>query len=210
MAVDSENKNMISLTKEVYGKNNASKILDEEFTEFVLKTQNYKEFFELYNSFFYDISEDIHKSFLHESTNYLDSPFVLEKQQVKNTLESQLVDLQNQIDSIERHHPYYKNSSVISNISNKPNNQTPMSGDRYLMQSGRKRLIGNDEIYNILKSRLKTTKPDSEFIIFIPEEGLNGIEDGPPITNNSEIFVENNVINTYTNPTNDGITATYG
>ena len=57
MAVDSENKNMISLTKEVYGKNNASKILDEEFTEFVLKTQNYKEFFELYNSFFYDISE---------------------------------------------------------------------------------------------------------------------------------------------------------
>ena len=73
-----------------------------------------------------------------------------------------------------------------------------MSGDRYLIQSGRKRIIGNDEIYNVLKTRLKTTKPDSEFIIFIPGSGLNGIENGPPITSTNEIFVENSVINTYT------------
>lgn len=197
-SIDLKNSNIISLTKEIYGKNNAYKALDEEFTEFIPKIKNYKEFFELYNSFFYDISEDIHRSFLHESTNYLDSPFVLKQQQAVNALEEQLFDLQNQIDSIERHHPYYKNSSIISDISNKPDNQTPMSGDRYLMQSGRKRLISSDEIYNVLKTRLKTTKPDSEFIIFIPGSGLNGIENGPPITNTNEIFIENSVINTYT------------
>ena len=193
-----DNINVFSLTKEIYGKTNAKNALDDEFSEFLLKTKDYLEFFELYNSFFYDIPKSIHKSLLYESVNYLGHPFISEKQLTVNALEKQVVDIQDQLNSIERHHPYYKNSSIISDNSNKPDNQNPMSGDRYLMQSGRKRIIGNDEIYNVLKTRLKTTKPDSEFIIFIPGSGLNGIENGPPITSTNEIFVENSVINTYT------------
>ena len=67
-----------------------------------------------------------------------------------------------------------------------------------VLQSNRKRLIEYYNIYNTIKARSKTNKPDSEFIIFIPGSGLNGIENGPPITNTNEIFIENSVINTYT------------
>ena len=191
------NKNNISLSKTVYGKTNAKKALDEEFTEFLPQTKNYKEFFDLYDSFFYDIPKPTHESFMYESNNYLDYPYSAGNGKIVEELEEQLANLQQQIDSIERHHPFIPNGSVLADNSNKPNSNTPMSGDRYLLQSNRKRLISGNEIYKLLKTRLKVTKPDSEFIIFIPDGGLDEITDGPPITTPDEIFVGIEIINSY-------------
>lgn len=189
--------NNISLSKTVYGKTNAKKTLDEEFTEFLSQTKNYKEFFDLYDSFFYDIPKSTHESFLYESNNYLDEPYSSGNDRIIEELEEQLTLLQQQIDSIERHHPLFPNGIVLADKSNKPNSTTPMSGNRYLLQSNRKRLIINDEIYKLIKTRLKINKPDSEFIVFIPGEGLDEILDGPPITTPDEIFIGNEIINSY-------------
>ena len=68
--------NNISLSKTVYGKTNAKKTLDEEFTEFLSQTKNYKEFFNLYDSFFYDIPKSTHESFLYESNKPLANTIV--------------------------------------------------------------------------------------------------------------------------------------
>lgn len=189
--------NNISLSKTVYGKTNAKKTLDEEFTEFLSQTKNYKEFFDLYDSFFYDIPKSTHESFLYESNNYLDYPYSSGNDRIIEELEEQLTLLQQQIDLIERHHPLFPNGIVLADKSNKPNSTTPMSGNRYLLQSNRKRLIISDEIYKLIKTRLKINKPDSEFIVFIPGEGLDEILDGPPITTPDEIFIGNEIINSY-------------
>ena len=182
--------NDITLSKTVYGKTNAKKILDEEFTEFLLQTKNYKEFFDLYDSFFYDIPKSTHESFIYESKNYLGYPFSVGKGEIVEELEKQLSFIQEQIDSIERHHPLFPNGSVIASTNSSDNR-------KYLLQSNRKRLIINTEIFYLIKTRLKITKPNSEFIIFIPSEGINEILDGPSITNPDEIFVGNEIINTY-------------
>jgi len=182
--------NDITLSKTVYGKTNAKKILDEEFTEFLLQTKNYKEFFDLYDSFFYDIPKSTHESFIHESKNYLGYPFSVGKGEIVKELEEQLNNLQQQIDSIERHHPLIPNGSVLGSRDLYDNR-------KYLLQSNRKRLIKDTEIFYLIKTRFKITKSNNEFIIFIPGNGLNEILDGPPITTPDEIFVGNDIINTY-------------
>ena len=182
--------NDITLSKTVYGKTNAKKILDEEFTEFLLQTKNYKEFFDLYDSFFYDIPKSTHESFIHESKNYLGYPFSVGKGEIVKELEEQLNNLQQQIDSIERHHPLIPNGSVLGSRDSSDNR-------KYLLQSNRKRLIKGTEIFYLIKTRFKITKSNNEFIIFIPGSGLNEILDGPPITTPDEIFVGNDIINTY-------------
>ena len=182
--------NDITLSKTVYGKTNAKKILDEEFTEFLLQTKNYKEFFDLYDSLFYDIPKSTHESFIHESKNYLGYPFSVGKGEIVKELEEQLNNLQQQIDSIERHHPLIPNGSVLGSRDLYDNR-------KYLLQSNRKRLIKDTEIFYLIKTRFKITKSNNEFIIFIPGNGLNEILDGPPITTPDEIFVGNDIINTY-------------
>lgn len=182
--------NDITLSKTVYGKTNAKKILDEEFTEFLLQTKNYKEFFDLYDSFFYDIPKSTHESFIHESKNYLGYSFSVGKGEIVKELEEQLNNLQQQIDSIERHHPLIPNGSVLGSRDSSDNR-------KYLLQSNRKRLIKGTEIFYLIKTRFKITKSNNEFIIFIPGSGLNEILDGPPITTPDEIFVGNDIINTY-------------
>tara|TARA_Y100000592_G_C5414792_1_gene290015 strand:+ start:186 stop:914 length:729 start_codon:yes stop_codon:yes gene_type:complete len=189
-------KSAFSLQKEVYGKNKVKKILDEEFTEFIEEKKNFKEFFELYDSFFYDLSKDAHTIFQNESTEYLDYHFLTENQQVAIEIEKQINDIQDQIDSTERHHPIFQNRSIIGEEKSGgfiSATSTPI----YLMQSGRKRKIISDEIFNVIKSALKITKPNNDFIIFIPINGINGIENGPDITNNDNIFIDNSIVNTY-------------
>lgn len=185
-----ESENNISLSKTVYGKNNAKKILDEEFTEFLLQTKNYKEFFNLYDSFFYNIPRSIHESFIYESRNYLNYPFSIGKGKIVEKLEDQLSFLQEQIDSIERHHPFFPNESVLAN-------KNPSDNRKYLLQSNRKRLINSTKIFYTIKTRLKITKPNNEFILYLSIGGMNGILDGPPITTPNEIFIGNEIINTY-------------
>ena len=146
--------------------------------------------FDLYDSFFYDIPKSTHESFIYESKNYLGYSFSVGKEEIVEELEKQLSFIQEQIDSIERHHPLFPNGSVIASTNSSDNR-------KYLLQSNRKRLIINTEIFYLIKTRLKITKPNSEFIIFIPSEGINEILDGPSITNPDEIFVGNEIINTY-------------
>ena len=46
----------IKLEKNFYGVKKALEILNEEFKEFALKDKNPKEFFNLYNKFFFELS----------------------------------------------------------------------------------------------------------------------------------------------------------
>ena len=55
-----DNPTNIHLSKKIYGLQGALQVLDEEFKQFALKKKSPKEFFELYNRFFYDLKRSTH------------------------------------------------------------------------------------------------------------------------------------------------------
>ena len=61
----------IFLKKTFYGRKEALSLLDEEFNFFNIKRYNIKEFFDLYNSLFFNLKVDTHKEFMSKSINYV-------------------------------------------------------------------------------------------------------------------------------------------
>ena len=93
------------------------------------------------------------------STNYLGEN-AHPKQLIVENLKNQLSIIQKEIDSIERHHPYFKNGFVLSNESNKPDEggTGDIGGDKYYMHSNKKRLIKSDTIYRNIKKYTLTQR----------------------------------------------------
>ena len=88
------------LQKKVYESKKARDILDEEFTEFLPIKRNINEFFSIYLSKFYNISENVHKFFINMSLNYVIdyiNPKKLQLQTIKNQRDQMKID----IDSFE-------------------------------------------------------------------------------------------------------------
>ena len=61
----------INLEKRFYGYNGALEELDEEFTEFTVSNYTPKDFFNLYDKFFYQLNKDVHNEFFSRSSEYI-------------------------------------------------------------------------------------------------------------------------------------------
>ena len=104
---------MIDFKKKVYESKNARDILDEEFVEFGPIKRNINEFFNLYDTKFYDIAKrPTHKFFSEESFKYV-KDYVNPKEIQKLELIRQIEQIQINIDSIEKFHPIFSNTSVL-------------------------------------------------------------------------------------------------
>ena len=62
--------NNIVLNKTIYSSKGALEALDEEFVQFKPKNRNKNEFFNLYDTNFYEIDNDVHKYFIRKSQEY--------------------------------------------------------------------------------------------------------------------------------------------
>ena len=88
--------NNYNLGKKVYESKKAREVLDEEFTEFLPRTRSVQEFFELYNSRFYNILRNTHEYFIKHSLNYLKN-WINPRIRTKQGLEQQINEFLNTI-----------------------------------------------------------------------------------------------------------------
>ena len=199
----------LNFTKKFYGLKGALDSLDYKFSEFNRASKSVKEFFNLYSTYFYDFKKEAHLYFFNKSTNYAyPEGFENEREFEIRELETQLRDLQRQIDSLEKEHFFFKNYSFLI-LNNEdiigPNGSLKEIGPQigpFLMQSGKKRLINNVDIYSQLKSKTlkSSSSTDQEILVRISQQTLDGIENGPPIEGTSEnnnVLIDNLEINIY-------------
>jgi len=181
--------NPLYLKKEVYESKKAREVLDEEFTEFKPTKRTAKEFFNIYNTKFYNILESVHKFFMEQSLKYIVDYINPKVTQVQELIEENN-NLKIDIDSVEHHHPIFPNQTVLRYWEY-----------FYFMHSGKRRRIGIDgkdtellgKIKIILRKRGKSTK---NWTITINEGIKNGIELGPDILKEEDILIHLYTINT--------------
>ena len=194
--------NNIVLNKTIYSSKGALEALDEEFVQFKPKNRNKNEFFNLYDTNFYEIDNDIHKYFIGKSQEYAND-YINPRERELEILNQRLQDLQFQIDSIEVVHPYFKNNIIIAKSSFKKTPEDSINnGEVYFMHSGKKRKITSSNVYYSLKNTLNPPgrdieKTNSEFIVFIEDIAVLRILNGPPITQADQAWIPFYEINTY-------------
>ncbi len=200
----------LKLSKEYYGVRGAKDNLDWEFSEFLPKPPNVKEFFNLYHKHFYSIEKNpTHQYFLENSIKHAYSKGYINPRDIElNNLKDQIQSIKDQIDSIEKHHPFFKNGSFIMDESYFSNTQAKIEeGQFYYIQSSRKRQVLSSAVYYNLKNktrfRLDQTNPEGtisneKFIIYIGGDALNQIPNGPPIESSLDVYIPTLEINRYT------------
>ena len=186
--------------KSLYEAKKAREVLDMEFTEFLPKKRNVQEFFDLYNTHFYNISKKTHKFFIEKSLKYL-VDWTNPREITKRDLQSQVDKLKQDIASIEQKHPIIPNGTVLS-----PNEESEYSNldacELYFLQSNQLRLIGDGTLFNQIKEFLKKSDtPDEQFIIRVDRGLLNTIKTGKEIKTEQDIYDSNYKINTYNQTT---------
>tara|TARA_R110002020_G_scaffold6422_22_gene27402 strand:- start:5551 stop:6171 length:621 start_codon:yes stop_codon:yes gene_type:complete len=196
----------INLLKNFYGANEAKENLDRNFKEFLPKSLSPSVFFELYEKHFYNITDNIHNEFITRSMNYAYPEGWVNPRQIElEALQEQVQGIKDQIDSIEKEHPFFKNGTFLMDITYKDNPQAAiLEGKTYYMQSKKKRKINNSTAYQNLKNKIRKrldqsegTIEDSNFITFIDIQTLNGISTGPPIEKTTDVYVPILEINRY-------------
>ena len=196
-------KQNLKLEKDIYGVKGALEKLDEEFKEFIIKQPNYKEFFELYNRFFYNIDKIIHNYFLNTSIEYA-YPNGYENPRFEDirNLQEQIKQLKEEIANVERHHFYFKNGKFIMSdeYEDNPDPHLLAGGKVYYMQSHKRRKILDFQTYKNLKMRVRKSMgdiDDKEFITFVDKNCMGGLPMGPPINTLQDIYVPLSEINMY-------------
>ena len=178
------------IKKDVYESKKARDILDEEFIEFKPIKRNISDFFDIYNSKFYNISLDTHGIFSRKSLGYI-VDYINPKQIILMDLKDQLIIIQEEIDSIELFHPIFPNGTVL---------KLKGHNTKWLIQSGKKRKIANNTLYNEIKIMQKSSKKsDKEFWILV-DGGMGGIPSSKPINSTEDLLDSTYVINTYNGP----------
>ena len=197
MANSKDQQYNLSLSKKTYGYKAAIEILDKEFSEFTDTKININEFFKIYHEYFYEISDEIHQNIIQNSISYIEG-YTHPKEEVVRDLETQLIQIQHQIDSTERHHPFFENGFILLDKTHQTGDIS--AGTKYYMHSGKKRPILQHHVYKNIKKRLKSDKTDQEFIHFISPNGLDAIPTGPPINTTSDIFASTKSVNVWPEP----------
>jgi len=181
---------MANLKKKIYESKKARDILDEEFIEFGPIKRNTNEFFNLYNTKFYDISEEVHKFFIEQSIEYV-VDYINIKESIKNDLIQQKEQIQIDIDSIEQFHPIFPNDIILR----------AESGDGltilyYLMQSGKRRKINNNMVQKVKDFYRHKGKPKNLWTIKLPSAVIAGLPGGPQINTDEDLELPIYTINT--------------
>ena len=198
----------LKLSKEYYGTRGAKENLDWEFSEFLPKPPNVKEFFNLYHKHFYSIDKTTHQYFLETSIKYAYPKGYINPRDIElNNLKDQIQSVKDQIDSIEKHHPFFKNGSFIMDESYKTNTQAKIEeGQLYYMHSARKRQVLSSAVYYNLKNKIRLrldqsnpegTISNENFIVYIGGDALNQIPNGPSIESSLEVYIPTLEINRY-------------
>ena len=197
------------LNKTFYGSNEALKELDEEFIFFKPKGYTYKDFFKLYNKYFYDLHPDIHREFATKSINYAyPDGYENERQKEIRELKEQIEQTQEQIDSIENHHFFIRNTTMLmdSQFKNQANTKINEGGGVYFMHSNKKREITSYQAYTNIKTKLRNKLghiPDEDFIVFLNTQTLNLIPNGPEINSIEDIYLDHIEVNNYSQILNE-------
>ena len=187
----------LNFKKNYYGLNEAKENLDLEFSEFLPKSLSPKYFFELYENYFYNLPNSLHKKFIDQSIKYAYPEGWVNPRQIENT--------NNQIDSIEKKHAFFKNGTILMNIIYQDNPQPAIiEGNAYYMHSRKKRQILNNTVYQNLKNKIRKRLDqnegiieDSNFITFIDIQALNGIPMGPVIEKTTDAYISILEVNRY-------------
>jgi len=208
----SEHSINLDLNKNVYGICSARDELDEEFIEFAPKNENIKEFFDLFNTLFYELvgnAPELLRKFFSRSDKHVFPQLGFQHAKKKEIMElqTQARDTQRKIDNIEKKHPYYQNRAILTSDSYASSiliNPAIAANKLYVMQSAKKRLITNRIIFNKLKQdsikqTLNPTKTisDQEVVVYINNVALNSIPDGPPIFTLNDLYVPISEVNSY-------------
>jgi hypothetical protein len=182
------------LQRKIYESKKARDILDEEFIEFLPVKRNINEFFNLYNSKFYNISLAVHKFFSEQSLQYV-IDYINPKKITERDLIDQINQIQIDIDSIEKFHPIFKNNIVLQRWAHPG---TPLNERSfYLIQSGRRRkIIGNTMLQKIKSNFRKTEKITKNWTIDVPSATISGISSGPEIKTEEDLKLPLYTINT--------------
>tara|TARA_R110001592_G_scaffold37424_4_gene124843 strand:- start:6535 stop:7335 length:801 start_codon:yes stop_codon:yes gene_type:complete len=185
----------IKLNKQIYGVKGTHDFLDKEFKELIIKKFTTTEFFDLYRDLFFDIEKEgrlSHKTIVAKSTEYAGTP-PNPKDQTIIDLKERKQDIQWEIDSIEEEHPFLPNNSTVLQSRNEPSL-------KYLIQSGRRRQIKDDKVFDFIKERNGYTKdtPNENFAVLLNADAISGIIQGPNINKENDVGIDVAFINRYT------------
>ena len=182
------------LKRKIYESKKAREILDEEFVEFGPVKRNINEFFNIYNSKFYNIELPVHSFFSEQSLKYI-IDYINPKELQKQELQRQVEQIQIEIDSIEQHHPIFKNNTILISGGDGSGNQS--SYHFFLLQSGkRRRIYGNEMIAKVKGLYRHKDKPLKEWTIDIGSSIISGIPGGPSINTEDDLILPLYTINT--------------
>ena len=184
----------IKFTKESYLEEDFEELkkISFEFEEFKTKPYTINQLFDLYNELFYEIPKQgshSHSEIIIKSTNEAGTPHNPKMDEIKE-LKEQVNDLQEESDSIEEEHPFFKNGSVIQARGNDQLN--------YYMQSGRRRQINSSKAFKQIKYRAgQREMSDKDFSTPLDVKAIQGIRVGPPINNEGDLDIDILTINRY-------------
>ena len=176
----------INLEKQIFGSKKTEEALNRGFSHFAIKKYTVDEFFELYFQLFYEIEKKgrfSHTTIVDASTEYAGI----------EDLRQQIQEIKWEIDSIEEEHTFLPNNTTVIQSRNEPS-------IRYLMQSGRRRQIKTDEVFDLLKTRAGFSKdtPNEDFCVLLNADAIAGIAQGPDINNQTELNIDIARINRFT------------
>ena len=183
----------IKLNKKIYEAKEAKDYLKNTFKEFKIEPHTVDNFFESYDSLFFNIPKKgflSHSTIVNKSEKYAGTP---PNPRVEKILElnNQIKKIQLDIDSIEIENDLLPNRAVIQNRNN--------SSLNYYIQSGKRRKIETDTIFKILKRQagFKENIADNEFVILLDQSAIENITPGPSISNEEDLYIEMSDINRF-------------
>ena len=192
----------IKIEKRVYAAQDAYNALDGNFREFLPPPRTVSEFFEIYNEYFYILPEPTHTELRTRSQDYAwpdwENPRLAE---IRN-LEKQIEILQEQIDSIEKHHPFIANHSCLYPVNLFPDTDIAITSNQiYYMHSAKLRRIMDPELYKYVKNKQtfrQTPKPsDENFQLAVDSAFIDSIPPGPPMVSQEDFRKTTLEINRY-------------
>ena len=201
---ESKPTNILSLNKPQYLHKDAIKLLDEEFEEFQPIIRNRQKFFGIYNSLFYEMSSKLHQHFYQKSSLYAGGYIDPTYPQIAR-LNDEIQSTKRQINTIEQHHPFFKNGSILipSNQWDADPSKFRISSEKYYMHSGKARRIPWDYgMYLPIKRKLGYIPPtgeiaDDTYALRVSPATIAALPKGPRLHSIDTLYISSYDVNIY-------------
>tara|TARA_A100001201_G_scaffold73_1_gene254 strand:+ start:10505 stop:11080 length:576 start_codon:yes stop_codon:yes gene_type:complete len=158
-------------------KNKTIEPKDKDFKEFLPKQYSVEEFFDLYETLFYELSKFHHGVLKDRSIDYIGDPLNTREEEL-NALMTQWEDLDFKVRSIPKEHSIFKNMSVIQSREN--------DELLYYIQSNKLRKINNKAVIKKIKRKngLSESFPNEKFFIKLTQSAIDLFEQSDLDINN--------------------------